>query len=183
MNRISALLFILLFLVSCSTSGVRHPSSLSNELESCKDLLRPFVIFDAQKFISHRREQGLPVILDIGGEGRYKEAINLNPNDQTSTTGTPGRPISRWLQGKGEEIPLGDQTIDIVHAQNVPVKLKTLLEMLRVIRTPGRISLIHPKDYSDQILARIQKVSINGEIKVRNSAHYQLIEILIEDNP
>src|SRR5436305_396403 len=43
-----------------------------------------------------------PVHLDIGGEGRYPGAINVNPNTTTSTAGTAGRPIPNLVQATGE---------------------------------------------------------------------------------
>ena len=38
-----------------------------------------------------------PIHIDIGGEGRYPRAVNVNPETLTTTTGAPGRPIPRHV--------------------------------------------------------------------------------------
>ena len=113
---------------------------------------------DLLEFISLRRSKNKLIILDIGGEGRYPEAINLNPFHLTSTTGEPGRPIPYWLEGVGEYIPLPDKSVDIIYLENTPVFQDTLREILRVIRPRGNISFYHPKDYSDKILTIVEKL-------------------------
>jgi hypothetical protein len=83
------------------------------------------------------------MILDIGGEGRYPEAWNLNPKSRKTLGQQRGKPIPRLIQGRGECIPLPNRTVDVVIVERTPLRLATLSEMLRVARPSARIILRH----------------------------------------
>jgi len=95
------------------------------------------------------------VHIDVGGEGRYPGAINLNPGRTTSTTGTPGRPIPNLVRGRGEQMPFGNRTADIVSVENAPIRPAgfrdplgnptpgTAAEIARVVKPGGEIRLTH----------------------------------------
>jgi len=89
-----------------------------------------------------------PVHIDIGGEGRYPGAINVNPNTTTSTTGTAGRPIPNLVQATGERLPFANQAAQIVTIENTPISQATASQVARVIRPGGEIRLVSPADYA-----------------------------------
>jgi RHS repeat-associated protein len=89
-----------------------------------------------------------PVHLDIGGEGRYPGAINVNTNTTTSTTGTAGRPIPNLVQATGERLPFGNQVAEIITIENTPINQAIASEVDRVIKQGGVIRLVSPADYA-----------------------------------
>ena len=56
----------------------------------------------------------IPMILDIGGEGRHPEAWNLNPRSRKTVGKQRGELIPLLIQGRGESIPLADRTVDVL---------------------------------------------------------------------
>jgi hypothetical protein len=103
-----------------------------------------------QRFIRLNKEKNIPIHLDLGGEGRYPDAININPNAYTSTTGEPGEKIPFWVKGRSDDIPISSSSVDKVTIENAPINLNTIDEMLRVLRPRGDIYLSHPKDYAKE---------------------------------
>jgi hypothetical protein len=89
-----------------------------------------------------------PVHLDIGGEGRYPGAINVNPNTTTSTTGTAGRPIPNLVQATGEQLPFANQSASLITIENTPISQATASNVARVISPGGEIRLVSPADYA-----------------------------------
>lgn len=83
------------------------------------------------------------VTLDIGGEGRHPEAWNLNPRGRRTLGRLRGEPIPRWIEGRGECIPLADDTVDVLIVERTPLRAATLAEMLRVARPTATIILRH----------------------------------------
>ena len=88
------------------------------------------------------------VVIDVGGEGKHPGAINLNPGRLTSTTGEPGRPIPRLVQGVGERMPLATGSADRVLVESAPLRDGAAAELARVIKPGGTIRLAHPADYA-----------------------------------
>lgn len=88
--------------------------------------------------------------IDIGGEGRYAGAWNVNPARSTSTTGTPGRPIPRLIQALGEALPFADASVARVTVENAPIRPGTVAEIARVLAPGGEVHLLHPIDYAIQ---------------------------------
>lgn len=86
------------------------------------------------------------VIIDIGGEGRYAGAINLNPGRFTTTTGVPGRSIPNLVRGRGEALPFRSNAADTIILENAPIRAQTASEIGRVIRSGGEVRLLHPAD-------------------------------------
>jgi hypothetical protein len=103
----------------------------------------------ANDLINARVNNSSPVILDIGGEGRFEGAINLNPQFLTSTTGTEGRLIPHWLPGTGNDIPIPSFSVDFIHLQNAPINIDTMKEILRVMKPRSKIHLTHPTEYAE----------------------------------
>lgn len=88
--------------------------------------------------------------IDVGGEGRHRRAVNLNPRRETTTSGVPGRPIPRLVQGLGEQMPFRSQTADVLTVENTPLRPGAAAELGRVIRSGGIIVLKHPADYAER---------------------------------
>jgi hypothetical protein len=112
-----------------------------------------------------------PVHIDIGGEGRYPNAINVNPNTTTSTTGTAGRTIPNHVPGRGERLPFGARNADGISLENAPITAQTGAEIARVIKPGGSIRLVSPSDYAAAAHKRVidsisgcnvQQSTVNG---------------------
>jgi hypothetical protein len=158
----------LLWLIGCS-SLLRGPASFISPYQElgCRELTQIILTqtasatHSALALIRERQKRALPIILDIGGEGRHIGAINLNPTPLTSTTGEPGRVIDGWVPGFGDQIPLPDHSVNQIYLENAPVSIKTLKEMRRVLAENSEIHLLHPDDYSLSVLAKIEEVFPN----------------------
>ena len=86
---------------------------------------------------------GLVSLLDIGGEGRYPGALNLNPS-RTRTLGPHrGMPIPCHLFGRAESIPLSDCSVLKIIMERTPLRHAAVDEMLRVLRPEGSMVLRH----------------------------------------
>jgi hypothetical protein len=112
-----------------------------------------------------------PVHIDIGGEGRYPNAINVNPKTTTSTTGTAGRTIPNRVPGRGESLPFGARHADGISLENAPITAQTAVEIARVIKPGGSIRLVSPSDYAAAAHKRVidsisgcnvQQSTVNG---------------------
>ena len=86
-----------------------------------------------------------PLVLDIGGEGRHPQAWNLNPRRHRTLGAGRGALISRLIQGRGENIPLRDRTVDVLIVERTPLARATLMEILRVARPAVTIILRHAR--------------------------------------
>lgn len=86
--------------------------------------------------------------VDIGGEGRYPGAINVNPIGSTSTTGAPGRPIPNLVMGRAEALPLASGVADLVTVENAPLRAGAADEIARVLKPGGQVRLLHPSAYA-----------------------------------
>ena len=77
------------------------------------------------------------VHIDIGGEGRYPKAVNLNP----ARIGSRGR-IPRLVRGVGEHLPFRSQVAEVITLENAPQEIK------RVIKPFGKIVIVNPDYYA-----------------------------------
>jgi len=81
--------------------------------------------------------------LDIGGEGRYPKAWNLNPS-RVKTIGVDlGTPIPRLILGRAESIPLPTQSVDLVIVERTPLKTAAFEEIKRIILCNATVVLRH----------------------------------------
>ena len=88
-------------------------------------------------------ELQLIFILDVGGEGRYYAAWNLNPSSLRTLGPQRGSPIPRLILGRAERIPLPDISVRMIISERTPLRMDALLEIKRVISTEGTIILRH----------------------------------------
>ncbi len=86
--------------------------------------------------------------LDLGGEGRHPGAWNLNPRRRRTIGAERGEPIPQLIQARGEQIPLPDDSVDILIVERTPLRRATLAEILRVTRPAARIILRHANAHS-----------------------------------
>jgi SAM-dependent methyltransferase len=92
---------------------------------------------------------------DIGGEGKYPDAVNVNPNETTTTTGAPGRTIPNLLKVTGEELSAANASADIITVENAPISAKTASQIARVIKPGGQILLESPAGYATTAHQRV----------------------------
>lgn len=90
----------------------------------------------------------MTIHIDIGGEGRYPGAINVNPYAVTSTTGEPGRPIPNLVVGRGERLPIASGIADVISVESAPLRPGAAEEIARVLKPGGLVRLLHPGDYA-----------------------------------
>lgn len=154
-------IFILLVFTSCSSLPGRNSENLRNyaqaDTTSCFEAL-DLIAHDSQEarskalhFISTKIENHQPVHVDVGGEGRYEDALNINPGKYTSTTGEPGHPIPNWVYGRSDELPLPDQSVHKLTVESAPLNGQAMAEILRVMRPRSQINLYHPSEYAERI--------------------------------
>ncbi len=84
-----------------------------------------------------------PFVLDIGGEGRHPLAWNLNKRVARSFGPARGEPIPRLICGRGDAIPLGDDSVDQIIVERTPLRAAALREILRVAKPAATVTLRH----------------------------------------
>ena len=89
-----------------------------------------------------KRSGGIQI--DIGGEERYPNAVNLNPSE----VGTLGSQIPNLILGIGEQLPFRATSVDLITLENTPIRPGTSEEMVRVIKPEGHIILFSPTVYA-----------------------------------
>lgn len=183
--KLALFLFSSLIFFSCAHRSQlnRHPAFAPSEQSICADAFTMALKYKAnaedvaQDLLLYRQEADLPIILDVGGEGRYVGAINLNPQPITSTTGEAGHIIPNWVPGRGDHIPLPEQSVDVIYLENAPLNNETMEEMLRVMRPRGKIHLSHPQDYADSYYKTLQQYF--GESNIHRTNNGMISEISI----
>ena len=123
--------------------------------------------------------------LDIGGEGRYEDAWNLNPSAVRTVGPNRGEPIQRRIPGRAEAIPLLDHSVDRIIMERTPLRRDSLYEIARIVNGRGTIVLRHamPPNFDPHLLAREilpgrvmqRRIHIDGQILQETSfqlGHY-----------
>ncbi|MCL6501193.1 MAG: hypothetical protein K6T86_00820 [Pirellulales bacterium] len=83
------------------------------------------------------------LLLDIGGEGRYRGAWNLNPRRWRTCGPLRGHPIPNWLPGRAECIPLPAGSVQTIIVERTPLRPAALWEIRRVAAPGARVLLRH----------------------------------------
>lgn len=109
-----------------------------------------------------------PVHVDVGGEGAYRGAINVNPGTTTTTTGEPGLQIPNRVAGTAQEIPLPSRSADLVTVENAPIHGSAPAELARIVRPGGTVRLTHPLSYAEKHHGRVREL-VGGKAVVRVS--------------
>jgi hypothetical protein len=97
---------------------------------------------------------------DVGGEGGYPGAVNLNPAE----VGAAGK-IPNLVRGIGQQLPFKSGVPDLVTAENVPIHLPGLIEeVARVAAAGGTVRLENPADFAPGVLAHQRLIELlDGE--------------------
>lgn len=81
--------------------------------------------------------------LDVGGEGKYPDAANLNP----ASEGAHG-PIPNRISGRAESNGLDDGCADHVSAESIPLHHPGVVEgIVRLVAPGGTVRLENPSDF------------------------------------
>ncbi len=83
------------------------------------------------------------MVLDIGGEGRYRGVWNLNPRRYRTCGRHRGQPIPNWLPGRAERIPLPSGCVHAIIVERTPLQPAALWEIRRVAGPGTRVLLRH----------------------------------------
>ena len=90
----------------------------------------------------------MTVHIDIGGEGRYPGAFNVNPVTWSSAAETFGEPIPRLVQARGEALPFASGIADLITIESTPLRLGAYAELNRVLKPGGILQMLHPTEYA-----------------------------------
>jgi hypothetical protein len=85
----------------------------------------------------------MPITLDIGGEGRHAQALNLNCRRHKTLGSRRGQPIPRLILARADRIPLADHSVARVIVERTPLSRAALAEVRRVIAPGGVVILRH----------------------------------------
>ncbi len=99
----------------------------------------------------------MTIRLDIGGEGRYEDAWNLNPSAVRTVGPHCGELIPQRIPGRAEAIPLPNQSVARVIMERTPLRKASLYEIARIVDRHGTIVLRHatPPNFDPHLLARV----------------------------
>ena len=94
--------------------------------------------------------------LDIGGEGRYEDAWNLNPSAVKTVGPNCGELIPQRIPGRAEAIPLPDDSVKRIIMERTPIRKSSIYEIARIVDGHGTIVLRHatPPNFDPHLLAR-----------------------------
>ena len=88
-----------------------------------------------------------PFIVDIGGEGRYPEAWNINPSRCKTFGPRRGEPIPRLIRSRAEAIPLPDRYVDMIIVERTPLSRTSFEQIRRIARPPALLLLRHARPF------------------------------------
>lgn len=118
-------------------------------------------------------------LLDIGGEGRYATALNLNPRAEKTLGPEKGQPIPNWLNGRAEHIPLPDNSVQTVVVERTPLRDKALDEITRVVADGGTMVFRHVVtdgiNPHQRIRERIEGIAHTEDIELDGMQVQQLV--------
>ncbi|EGF24903.1 MULTISPECIES: class I SAM-dependent methyltransferase [Rhodopirellula] len=103
--------------------------------------------------------------LDVGGEGRYATAVNLNPSAEKTLGPDKGQPIPNRIDGRAEDIPLPESSVKTIVVERTPLKNEAIEEIARVAADDATLVFRRPVDKHFNPHARVKK-HIDGEVEV-----------------
>jgi hypothetical protein len=83
------------------------------------------------------------ITLDVGGEGRHAQALNLNCHRHKTLGSRRGEPIPRLIIARSDRIPLADGSVARVIVERTPLTQAALAEIRRVLAPGGIVILRH----------------------------------------
>ena len=91
-----------------------------------------------------------PVVIDIGGEGRYPNAINVNPATNGSYPPYEGK-IPNRVDSFGEKLPFPDNSVDGIVIESGPINPDVIQEVVRVLKPGGSVRLVTPLPEAEKL--------------------------------
>lgn len=120
--------------------------------------------------------------LDVGGEGRYLDAWNINPSRFKTLGPERGQPIPRWIAGRIENVPFHDSSVRTVIVERTPLTKAGVRELLRVIQPGGTIvlrhAMAHNRDPHENACFLILAIVSQRQVKLGNQ---QVCETIFGD--
>jgi len=108
---------------------------------------RPCTRVPADQIIWPRLMAGGGLHIDAGGDGKYADAANFN-YDPIGWGKRSGKPVPNLVCGNIKRTwPIGDRTADKITTEGSPINPT---EIARVIKSPGKISILTPSDWLTQ---------------------------------
>ncbi|QDV47540.1 hypothetical protein Enr13x_74500 [Stieleria neptunia] len=104
-------------------------------------------------------------LLDVGGEGRYATAMNLNPSAEKTLGPDKGQTIPNRIDGRVENIPLPDSSVKAIIVERTPLRNAAIHELARVATDDATLVFRHPVDEYSDPHARV-KERISGEVDI-----------------
>jgi RHS repeat-associated protein len=103
-------------------------------------------------------EGGELIHVDVGGEGDYPGAINVNP----ATEGKYGR-IPNLVRGTAQSNPLPDAFADRVTAENIPLHHEGAVQgIARLVKPGGQVGVANPASFGPTSLAHQDLIDTLG---------------------
>lgn len=126
-----------------------YPSRKSEPSSRCSSRVRGTAESEHNGANSMKRrcrvKKEVQLVLDIGGEGRHPEALDLNPSAIRTVGEARGEPIPNLILGRGEAHPSARQFRRRGACERAPLLKRTLLEILRITKHSGKIRLQHAR--------------------------------------
>ncbi|WP_286765240.1 MULTISPECIES: hypothetical protein [Rhodopirellula] len=116
-------------------------------------------------FVRDRCRGDMIALLDVGGEGRYATAMNLNPSAEKTLGPDKGRPIPNRIDERAEDIPLPDSSVKAIVVERTPLRNEAIDELARVATNDATLVFRHPVDEHSDPHARVIE-QINGEVEI-----------------
>lgn len=107
-------------------------------------------------------------LLDVGGEGRYATAINLNPSAEKTLGPDKGQPIPCRIGGRAEDIPLDDKSVETIVVERTPLRNDAIAELARVAADGATMVFRHWVDEFSDPHQRIRRM-IDGDVSVEEA--------------
>ncbi len=118
-------------------------------------------------------------LLDVGGEGRYATAMNLNPSPTKTLGPDKGEPIPNRIEGRAENIPLADNTVQTIVVERTPLRNEAIEEILRCASEDATLIFRFASDQhacpSQRIRQRIAGKMRHSDIELAGQTLSQLI--------
>jgi uncharacterized protein DUF4157 len=122
---------------------------------------------------------GARVHIDLFGEGRFPEAVNIGIEDRSTTTGKSGTRVPNLIYRRfdsraSNHLPIADHSADLVTSENGPIAMPGLAEeIVRIIAPGGTIVLYNPvlddqvPDVTEQIHRKVAEATKGKVTSIR----------------
>jgi hypothetical protein len=89
-----------------------------------------------------------PFVVDIGGEGRHHDALNVNPRQTKSFGPDRGALIPRLIVGRAEATTLSNQCADLIIVERTPLSRLAIEEIKRIAKPGSLVVLRHARAFA-----------------------------------